>query len=90
MENERSAMNMSSLVARTWQVWCQKVAMFVLLMGLAIAVFFVVAIFVSYVVAPHPDVSLKETWKGMGFAQKLAVFVLFRKRPDLTVCTSSR
>jgi len=71
-------MNMSTLVARTWQVWRQKVVLSVLLMGLVIAVLFVVAMIVNYVVAPHPpEVMLKEVWQGMNFLQKLVVVVLF-------------
>jgi hypothetical protein len=79
MENEtHSVMNMSTLLAKTWQVWRQKVAMFVLLMGLVIAVFFVMAMIMNYVGAPHPaEVMLKDVWQGIGFLQKFAVFVLF-------------
>jgi len=52
--------------------------MFVFLMGLVIAMIFVTAMIVNYVIAPHPaQVSLREVWQNMGFLQKLAVFVLF-------------
>jgi hypothetical protein len=52
--------------------------MFVLLMGIPIATLAVLALIVNYVIVPHLNgTPLREVWLGMGFLQKLAVFVVF-------------
>ena len=73
-----SAITISAVLKKTWQVWRANARLFVFLMGLVVAAIFLMAMIVNYVIAPHPaGLPLKEVWQAMGFLQKLAVFVLF-------------
>lgn len=77
-EANRSRMSTVELLGTTWQVWRSHAGMFVLLMGIPIATLGLFALIVNYVIAPHPEgIPLREVWLGMGFLQKLAVFVAF-------------
>ena len=73
-----SGLTMSTLLKGTWHVWRSNARIFVFLMGLVIASFFVMALVMNYAIAPHAaGVSLREVWQHMGVLQKLAVLVLF-------------
>lgn len=77
-EANRSEMSTTELLATTWQVWRSHARMFALLMGIPIATLLLLALIVNYMIAPHPEgTSLREVWLGMGFLQKVAVFVAF-------------
>ena len=77
-EANRPGMSTAELLAATWQVWRSHARMFVLLMGIPIATLLLLALIVNYLIAPHPaDTPLREVWLGMGFLQKVAVFVTF-------------
>ena len=79
MDSENpSTMSISTVFGKTWHVWRASMELFVLLMGLAIAAMFLMAMIVNYVIAPHPAwLPLKEVWQAMSSLQKLATFVLF-------------
>ena len=79
MDSENpSAMSISTVFGKTWQVWRASMGLFVLLTGLAIAAMLLMAMIVNYVIAPHPvGLPLKEVWQAMSSLQILAVFVLF-------------
>jgi hypothetical protein len=77
-EANRPGMSTMELLAATWRVWCSHAGMFVPLMGIPIATLALLALVVNYVIVPHPEnTPLREVWLGMGFLQKLAVFVAF-------------
>ena len=77
-DGDRSRMSTAELLARTWRVWRSHAGMFGLMMGIPIVILGLVAVIVNYMIAPRPDgIPLREVWLGMGFLQKLAVFVLF-------------
>lgn len=73
-----SAITLSSVLLKTWQVWRANAGFFVLLMGLVVAAIFLMALFVYYVIAPHPaEVQMRQVWEAMGSLQKFLVVVLF-------------
>jgi hypothetical protein len=77
-ESNRSGMSTVELLRATWQVWRSHAGMFVLLMGLPIAAILLMALIVTYVIAPHPaGASLREIWLGMSVLQEVGVVVLF-------------
>jgi hypothetical protein len=66
------------LLGATWRVWRSHAGMFVLLMGIPIAAILLMALIVTYVIAPHPEgASLREIWLGMSVLRKVGVVVLF-------------
>jgi len=74
----RPRMSTAELLGTTWQVWRLHAGMFVLLMGISIAMLGLFSLIVNYVIAPHPaGAPLRETWLGMGFLQKLFVSLGF-------------
>jgi hypothetical protein len=74
----RSRMSLAKLLATTSRVWGSRAGMFVLLMGIPIATLGFFALIVNYLIAPHPaGTPIREVWLGMGFLQKLAVFIAF-------------
>lgn len=78
VEASRSGMSTTELLGASWRLWRSHAGMFVMLMGIPIAALLLIALTVNYVIAPHPeDTPLREVWLGMGFLQKVAVFVAF-------------
>src|SRR5216683_3767894 len=77
-EANRPGMGIAELLGATWRLWRSHARLFVLLMGIPIAVLLVMALIMNYVVLPHPQgTPLVEVWRGTSFLQKVAVFVLF-------------
>jgi len=77
-EANRSEMSTVELLGASWQVWRLHAGMFVFLMGIPIAALLLMTLIVNYLIAPHAEgTPLREVWLGMGFLQKLAVFLLF-------------
>jgi len=77
-ETNCSAISTPELLGAAWRVWRSHAGMFLLLMGMPIAAIGILALLVNFVIAPHPPgTQLREIWLGMGFLQKLAVFVAF-------------
>jgi hypothetical protein len=77
-ESTRSGMSTVELLGATWRVWRSHTGMFVLLMGFPVAAILLVALIVTYVIAPHPEgTSLREIWLGMSVLPKVGVVVLF-------------
>jgi hypothetical protein len=78
VEASRAEMSTTELLGASWRLWRSHAGMFVMLMGIPIAALLLIALTVNYVIAPHPeDTPLRELWLGMGFLQKVAVFVAF-------------
>jgi len=77
-EANRSRMSAVELLGATWRLWRSHAGMFVTLTGIPIAALLLMALIVNYVIAPHAEgTPLREVWLGMGFLQKVAVFIVF-------------